>query len=668
MNEFRGAATAALAILASTAAHAQHSDLEEVVVTANPMRQSAMDLAQSAVVLAGDDLARDLGASLGESLANQPGVTASYFGPKASRPIIRGLSGERVLMLLDGVSALDVSNLSPDHSVGIEPVLADQIEILKGPSTLLYGSGAVGGVVNVVDGRIPANRELEGLGGALELRGDTASDEFSAVGRLDAAHGAIAVHLDAYDRSTRDIAIPDHAWSKSLRRALAAAGEPVDLTRGTVVNSDSDTTGGAAGLAWRGDRSITGLSWSRLETNYGLPGPGEEPGEQSAIRIDQQQDRFDLRNEWTDLGGFVTDASLRAAYSDYEHAELEDADIGTRFRQQGVDVRAQVGHAPIAGWRGTVGAQYLALDLDAEGAEAYVPPSQTTAVSAFLVEQRDVGNLTVDFGGRVERQDIDTDSLVRDYGGTAASIAAGLLWSFDQTVTAAIHLTRSERHPQAAELYADGPHLAVRRHEIGDARLGTEVASTADIGLRGKGTVDWRVSVFYSVFDDFIHAVPTGATEGGLPVYAYRQDDAEFHGAEAGIEFPLTTTSIDGLQGHLGIDLVRGRLADGDELAQMPPLRVTAGIEYDSDPLHASIDAAWYDAQDSADGVELPTDGYVMLDSELSYRWSRRAPGMLLFVKLSNLLDEDARRHSSALKDYVPLPGRSVTVGVRAEL
>jgi len=668
MKDFRAAMTAALGILATTAAHAQHADLEEVIVTANPMRLSAMDLAQSAVVLAGDDLARDVGASLGESLARQPGVTASYFGPRASRPIIRGLSGERVLMLLDGVSALDVSNLSPDHSVGIEPVLADQIEILKGPSTLLYGSGAVGGVVNVVDGRIPANRDPDGVSGAMELRGDTAADEFTAVGRLEATSGALAVHLEAYDRSTRDLDIPGYALSQPLRRALAAAGEPVDLTRGTVANSDSDTTGGAAGLAWRSERSVAGLSWSRLETDYGLPGPGEDPGEPSDIRIDQRQDRFDLRGEWTGLDGFVTDASLRAAYGDYEHAELEGAEVGTRFRQQGVDARAQFGHAPVAGWRGTVGAQYLELDLDAQGAEAYVPPSQTAAISVFLVEQRDFGRLTLDFGGRVERQDIDTERDARDYGATAASFAAGLLWSFEESVTAAIHLTRSERHPQATELYADGPHLAVRRYEIGDAALDTEVASTVDLGLRGQGTIDWRVSVFYSVFGDYIHAVPTGGEADGLPVYRYRQEDAAFHGAEAGVGFPLTVAGDDGLRGHVGIDLVRGRVDAGGDLAQMPPLRVTAGVEFDSDPLHASLDAAWYDAQDSADGVELPTDAYVMLDAELSYRWSRRAPGLLLFVKASNLLDEDARRHSSPLKDYVPLPGRSLTLGVRAEL
>ncbi|MDQ1346454.1 MAG: TonB-dependent receptor, partial [Pseudomonadota bacterium] len=412
---------AVASVLATPAALAQHSNLEEVVVTASPLRVGATDLVQAAIVLAGDDLSRSVASSLGETLATQPGVTASFFGPRASRPIIRGLAGERVLMLQNGVSALDVSNLSPDHSVGIEEILADQVEVLKGPSTLLYGSGAVGGVVNVVDGRIPT-REVDGWSGAAELRGETVDEELSAAGRVDGRIGSVGVHAHGYSRETEDYDIPGFAWSSAARNAAIEAGEEPDLARGSVANSDSETTGGAIGASWFGEDVMVGLSWARHETNYGLPGPGEEPEdpleEPEAIRIDQEQDRFDFSAEWSNPGGVVDIVLLRAAYNDYQHAELEGAEIGTLFEQTGLDTRLHVGHAPLAGWAGTLGVQYTDTDLDAFGAEAYIPPSQTEALSLFLLERQQFDRLTVDLGGRLERQEVDTEAALRDYSGT----------------------------------------------------------------------------------------------------------------------------------------------------------------------------------------------------------------------------------------------------------
>jgi iron complex outermembrane recepter protein len=669
--------TLASSLCAVPAALAQHPELEEVIVTASPLRLSAMEMAQSAVVLSGDDLTRSIGVSLGESLASQPGVTASYFGPKASRPIIRGLSGERVLMLLDGVSALDVSNLSPDHSVAVEPLLADQIEILKGPTTLLYGSGAVGGVVNTVDGRIPTQRDRGPIEGGLELRGDTASDERSIAGRLDGTLGAVGWHVDAYSRDTDDIEIPGLDWSRQFIAEETAEGEEIEATRGRVPNSDSESEGYTAGLSWLGDNSVIGFAYGRAEANYGLPGPGEhaEEGEEESlaaaaagedtIRIDQKSDRYDFKAEWSELGGLLDSVGVRAAYTDYTHSELEGSEVGTKFDQTGLDARLHLGHRAIAGWNGTVGIQYTDRELEAVGAEAYVPPSETTALGVFFVEQREFGDWTVDFGGRVEQQDIEVRSGARDYDGTAYSIAAGLVWDWNDALALAMHLTHSERHPQATELYADGPHLAVQRYEIGNDRLDTEVANTIDFGLRRDDTVSWRASVFYSRFSDYIYAAPTGGEEDGLPVYEYEQEDAEFYGIEGEVEFPLWADAQRGLTGKVGADYVRGRLTDGGDLPEMPPLRVTGLVEYDAGPLHSSLGVSWYDDQDKLAANERPTDGYTMVDFEVSYRWERWQPGVLVFLKGSNLLDEEARRHSSPLKEFVPLPGRSLTLGVR---
>jgi iron complex outermembrane receptor protein len=671
-----------LSLLTVPAALAQHPDLEEIVVTASPLRVSAMDLAQSAVVLSGDDLSRQIRNSLGESLASQLGVTASFFGPKASRPIIRGLSGERVLMLLNGVSALDVSNLSPDHSVSIEPLLADQIEVLKGPTTLLYGSGAVGGVVNTVDGRMPAEPDREPIEGAVELRGDTATEERSIAGRLDGTLGSFGWHVDGYSRETSDMEIPGLDWSRYIIEQELAEGADIDATDGKVPNSDSESTGYTAGFSWFGEDSVVSFAYGRADTNYGLPGPGEhaeEPvvlastevlaaaaaADAEAIRIDQQSDRYDLRAEWRELGGFLDNVGVRAAYTDYQHVELEGSEIGTKFDQTGVDARLHLGHRELAGWTGTFGLQYTALDLEAVGAEAYIPPAQTTGLGAFVIEQRKFGDWTVDVGARVEQQEIDVESNARDYDDTALSVAAGLLWDWTDELALAVHLTRSERHPQAAELYADGPHLAVQRFEIGDENLGTEVANTVDFGLRREGTVTWRASIFYSDFSDYIFPAPTDLEADGLPVFIYTQQDAEFYGAEGEVEFPLWSSGERELSGTLGADYVRGKLANGDNLPQMPPLRVMGEVEYDAGPLHGSLGVSWYDDQDDLATNELPTDGYTMVDFEVSYRWEKWQPGMLFFLRASNLLDEEARRHSSPLKDYVPLPGRNFTLGVR---
>lgn len=668
--------TLASSLCAVPAALAQHPDLEEIIVTASPMRSTAMEMAQSAVVLSGDDLTRNIGASLGESLAAQLGVTASYFGPKSSRPIIRGLSGERVLMLLDGVSALDVSNLSPDHSVAVEPLLADQIEILKGPTTLLYGSGAVGGVVNTVDGRIPTRRDLDPIEGGLELRGDTASKERSVAGRLDGTLGAIGWHVDAYSRDTDDIKIPGLDWSRQIIDEETAEGEEIETTRGRVPNSDSESDGYTAGLSWLGDNSMIGFAYGRSETNYGLPGPGEHAEEEAevvalaaaaeeAIRLDQVTDRYDFKAEWRELDSFVDSVAVRAAYTDYTHSELEGSEVGTKFDQTGLDARLHLNHREIAGWNGTFGVQFTDLDLEAVGAEAYIPPSQTTGLGVFVVEQREFGDWTVDFGGRVEQQEIEVRSDARNYDGTAYSAAAGLVWDWDDALALALHLTHSERHPQAAELYADGPHLAVQRYEIGDDRLGTETANTIDFGMRREDTVSWRTSIFYSDFSDYIYASPTGGEEDGLPVYQFEQKDAEFYGIEGEVEFPLWADAQRALTGKLGADYVRGKLTQGGDLPEMPPLRVTGMVEYDAGPVHSSLGVSWYDEQDRLAANERPTDGYTMVDFEVSYRWEGWQPGVLFFAKASNLLDEEARRHSSPLKEFVPLPGRSLTLGVR---
>ena len=674
---------AGTAMTASLSVCAQETRPEEIIVTSTALRESALDIAQPAIVMGGDELRRKITSSIGETIATQPGVTATYFGPSSSRPVIRGLGGNRVLMLQDGVSALDVSSLSQDHAVAIESVLADQIEILRGPATMLFGSGAVGGVVNVVDGRIPTDFSEEANGAALEARADSASEERTVVGRLDLGSESFRVHVDGFNRETSDIDIPGYALSPSERAEHLAEEPEEQFERGVLENSASDTYGGAFGFTVGAEDSFAGLSWSRFETEYGVPGGHEgheeEEGEDSSqehahesVGIDMRQDRFDLKAEQALTFGAVERARLRASYNDYEHREIEGGEVGTRFEQQGLDMRLHLDHAALAGWKGTLGMQYADVDFTATGAEAFTPPSTTRQTSLFVFEKRELGELAFELGARMENQKIKPESAMplTDYDKTAMNVSAGAVWDFSEHYSTALNLTRSQRHPQSAELYANGAHLAIARYEIGNPNLEQETANTMDLTLHRHADVGihWSVSAFYNDFKDYIYAQDTGEEIDELPVFIYGQADAEFYGFEGEVTLPLYTRGESHFEVRLASDYVRGRLQDGGNLPQLPPWRYGIELHHESGPLHIGLEAYRYDDQDQVAPNERVTGGYTMLDADLSYRVPLGRTNLLVFLRASNLLDEDARRHTSPLKELAPLPGRSATMGVRMEM
>jgi iron complex outermembrane receptor protein len=670
MNRICTTAALVAALVVAPAPNARAAeDIDQIIVTALPLTQRLEDVAQPTQVLAGDQLRQRIEASIGETLGRLPGASASYFGPAASRPLIRGLGGERLQVLEDGIGSLDVSALSPDHAVTVEPLLADQVEVLRGPATLLYGNGTVGGVVNVVTSRIPAQAGDKPLTGAAEVRGGSALEERATTGRFDATAGRLGIHLDGYARETDDVEIDGPAWSDAIRAQFAADGLPVDETRGRVPNSDSDSQGGAVGASWLLDNGFAGLGYSRLETEYGVPGPGEEPGE-VGVRIDMEQDRYDFGSEFADvLPGFGT-LRLRASWNDYRHREIEpDGAIGTTFDQQALEVRASADHAPMAGWRGALGAQYRDAELEAIGEEAFVPPSDTRNVGLFLFEELPAGRLTWQLGLRLENQSIDVDGSRPDYHDTSINASAGLVWDFAADYSVAVNVTRAERHPVATELYADGPHLAIGRFEVGDAGLEPETALTADITLRRTaGETRFSLTVFANRFSDFIYAADTGAIEDDLPVFAYRQEDASFVGLEGELSFPLARFAGGQLGGRLLADYVRGRFQDGTgDVPLLPPLRAGAELGWTRNRLAATLSILRYADQDEVAENELPTDGYTDLGVDLSWRATIGSGNLLLFARGSNLLDEEARRSTSPLKEFAPLPGLNLTAGVRVE-
>lgn len=658
-----------IAVSLTTTVHAQESKVEEVVVTSTALRENPLEVAQPTAVIAGDDLRRQVAASLGETLAKQLGMSSTYFGPTASRPVIRGLSGYRVQTLQDGLASLDVSGLSQDHAVTLESVVSQQIEVVKGPAALLYGSGASGGLVNVVSNRVPLQQPDKPLEIAAELRGDTATQERTKAVNVDAAAGAIVVHADYFDRSTEDVEIPDFAQSSALRRSLVADGDEPDNVRGHIPNTTSDTAGGALGAALVGDAARGGISLSRYDSTYGIPG-------EEAAFIDMRQDRYDAKAQW-DLQGPITSLRFNGSYSEYTHTEFEGpGEPGTVFNQDAYDLRFTADHALGAGWRGTVGAQYSDIDFRAVGDEAFVPESITRSAALFVFEERHFDAWTVELGARAERQKIDValDSAMPDRNETAVSLSAGTVWKFADDHALALNVTRTQRNPQAAELYADGPHIAAQRFEIGDPTLDKETAVTTDLSLRHSGdSVQWTLNAFYNDYDSYIYEDPTGeyaAIEDGeeeLPVFQYKQGGAKFHGFEAEVRFPLLQQGAHHMELRLSSDYVRGKLDSGEDLPQIPPLRFGAGLHYELDRWHLGAEVLRYSEQDKRAANELPTDGFVLLDADASYHLPVGESTVFVFLRGTNLLDEDARQHASPLKDIAPLPGRSLHLGARAE-
>lgn len=637
-----------------------HTELQEILVTSTPLTEALTSTAQSISVIAGTELALRLAPTLGETVAGEAGVHSTFFGPGASRPVIRGLGGDRVQILTDGLATLDASGLSEDHAVAIDPALADQVEIVRGPATLLYGTGAAGGIVNVVTNRM--HDSLPGQPqGLIELRGDTAYRERALAGRMDAALGRVALHLDAAARETDDYDIPGYSQSRALREQIIAAGGQPDDVRGTVENSWTETLSGGLGATWIGDAWRLGAAYSRHEAEYGIPGGhGHEEGE-GGPSIDLEQDRLDLDFERS-LGGAAR-LRISAAANAYQHAELEPTgEVGTLFEVDGREVRLAFDHDAPWNFTGTAGIQWQQVELAATGEEAFVPDSRTRSLGAFLFEQREFDAWSLELGGRIDRQEVSGAGL-DGYAATAVNLSAGIILPIADKLQLVGQLARIERHPSSTELFANGPHAATGQFEIGNPDFDTERGLQAEAGLRladGPRSADLRA--FIVDYDGYLFLAPTGGEVDGLPVFEYRQQGARFHGLEATVTLPL---GRDGWSLGLLADAVRGELDGGGHLPRIPPLRIGAELSYARGEFGAALSARHSFEQDRVAAGELPTDGYTLLDAEFSWQAPWGQGTMLAFVRASNLLDEDARVHSSPLKDEVPLAGRSLAAGLR---
>jgi iron complex outermembrane receptor protein len=664
----RSLTLAVAAICLPAVGRAQH-DADEIVVTATTRDQTVEDIAQSVTVVSADTLNRVRAVSLGETLEGQLGMSASYFGTGASRPIIRGLAGARVRTLEDGIESMDVSTVSDDHAASIDPLVARQIEIFRGPTTLLYGSGAVGGMVNTVTNRIPEDAPEDGLDGAFELRGDTVADERTAAIALDGGADSFAWHVDAASRDTNDYEIPGFAES-------LAPGEVRDpaAVEGLLENSDLELASYALGGSWLGSTGFFGAAVSHFETQYGVPhAHGDPPAGTLArgpARIDLEQARVDLKGGWMGLDGGLEAANLRVGVNNYEHVELEGPVIGTRFLNDSYEGRLELLHTPVGLWTGAFGLQVGERKFEAIGEDAFVPPVDTTTIGLFVVEQRDTGRWQLLLGARFETLEHQPSSGLPPVDDSARSFSFAALRELGSSFALAVNIASAERMPVAEELYADGPHLATGAIEVGDPNLTAETSQHFDIALRKiAGELTWSITAFVTDYQDFIFLQGTGTVDPieNLPIFNFAQRDARFTGLEAELFTPIAQVGAGELDLRLFTDFVDGELESGEGVPRIPPLRYGARVAYHSARLVAGLEASRYAAQNDVAVFEEPTPGYTLVSADLEWDFAaRNGMDLSVFVRGMNLLDEEARRHTSLVKDVAPLPGRNFAFGVRA--
>jgi len=626
--------------------HRETTQLDEVIVTATAIRGTADELSDPVEVLAGERLEEDRAATLGETVSGLPGVQTSYFGPGVGRPIIRGLDGARVSVLAGGLGTQDVSTVSQDHGVTSEPFLADQIEVLKGPATLLYGSGAIGGVVNVVDGRVPEVVPHDAFSGRSELRYDGVSDGFTAMVRVDGGNERFALHFDGVSRDNEDYAIRD----------------------GELPNSHIETRTGAFGASLLGDWGFLGFAASRYLNTYGNPGePGDPSAGEPAVFLDIAQDRHELKGGWSQPFGWFSGARFALASSDYEHTEFEGEEIGTVFFNNSTEARIELKHARVGNWNGAFGLQIADREFEAIGEEAFVPRTTTDAVGFFIVEQRKWDRFQLDLGARIDS--VESHPLggdARDF--SPLSLSAGAIWRFGDALHLSFNLDRAERAPAEEELFANGPHVATDSFEIGNANLSEEVANQAEVGLHyHTDRVEAKASVYYNRFDDYIFLLDTGEMERDLPVRRWTQNDARFRGLEGEVLWHLIDDNSGAFDLRLFGDTVRATLSGGGgNVPRIVPSRLGVDLRWKSGGWRASLGAVRYAEQDDVATNETATDGYTLVDAHVAYHVDSPNFAWEVFADGTNLLDRDARVHNSFLKDRVPLPGRGISVGFRA--
>ncbi|WP_353217814.1 TonB-dependent receptor [Sandarakinorhabdus sp.] len=652
----------------------QHGPADPEIIVSAPFARDRKLVATAISVLQGDELQRQTRSTIGETLARQPGVSASFFGPNASRPILRGLDNERVRVLTDGIGSFDVSNTSVDHAVAANPLLADRIEILRGPAALLFGSGAIGGVVNMRDLRIPRAVPDEdfhvdaaaGIGSAARERNIAASLNVPL-------GGGFVGHVDASFLEAEDYRTGGFVFSPQLRAEAAAEGGDIAedaQARGRVENTAARTWDVAGGLAWIGEGGASfGASVSHLENLYGVPNllPVGGIDIEEGITLDMRQTRVDVRGA-VPLGGAFKEIKLRGGWATYRHDELEDTgEIGTSFFNKSWEGRLELVQENQGGWQGASGVQYFSRNFRADGEEAYIPANETRQIGLFTLQEFDLGALRLEGGGRYEHTNVKSAEIATERRFDTLSVSVGGSVDIGGGFRFALSAARTERAPSAEELFANGAHAATRSFEIGNPDFGTERQLGGEAVLRGRGT-GWRleVSAFFNRFDNYIYLLPTGTEEDDLPVFQYDQADARFYGIEVEgsvkvAQLGQSRVDVTGL-----LDYTHATILGGNGAApRIPPLRMIGGVEATGGAVGGRVEVEHVTGQDRIAAFETTTAAWTMVNASLSWKPFGVDSPTTLLVQANNIFDVEARRHASFLKNVAPLLGRDIRVSLR---
>jgi iron complex outermembrane recepter protein len=672
------AAGVALALSAARAQAQERDAVIEEIIVSSPLHRGQAETVLPVNVVAGEELQRKLRSTLGETLQQEMGLTYASFGPGVGQPVIRGQGAPRVMVLANGMPVGDASNTSQDHANGIEPVLAERIEVLRGPATLLFGSGAIGGVVNVIDSRVP-RAVPESLTGAIEHRRASNADARVTAGRLETGSGRLAVHVDGFARENDEVEIPGTA-------DIDGEGDA-----GEIANSNAEASAGTLGMSWVEDWGFVGASVNHMENEYGIPGgahghhseDGDAAGsglaEEEFVRIDMEQTRYDARAEVVDPVSGIETLRTQVAYTDYQHKELEGEAIGTTFGNNTLDARIEAVH-DIGGWHGAAGLQVASRDFKAVGEEAFVPGSESDSWGLFLIEDLHLDRLTWEFGLRYGYEEHNPEGgAARDFDTFSASVSG--LWDVSESQTLKFSLSRSQRAPATEELFSDGVHVATASYEVGDTDLREETSLNLDVGYHYHSeSVDLRLDAFLNQYRDYIFKDYTGLSfnpdleeieavcsaddpDECLGVLQWSADDARFLGAE----FDLDVALVAGFSVQLFGDIVQGELDRGGNVPRMAPARLGTGLVWTDGPWDLGMRVTKAFEQDEPGINETSTDGYTAVSAHAEYRMDSGPGTWTVFLRGENLLDEDIRNATSVLRDRAPEAGLNIEAGVRLE-
>lgn len=686
-------------------------DLQQVNITASPFALKQEDLVISSHSLSSQELARSTQASLGATLENLPGITSTAYSQGASRPIIRGLGGDRVRILQNGTDTFDVSFTSPDHGVAVEPLLTERIEIVHGPASLLYGNAAIGGVVNVIDKSMPTD-PVDGSEGTAEIRDGSVSDETVAGASVQGGDGTWTWSIGYVKRDAGDYEIPGYAESAYLRELEALeegehhedeaqdedeAHDHEEEAFGILENSFLESESLALGTSWFGDQVTYGFAFNHYDSFYGVPGHAHEEEhdeeaiedveqehgeEEESVVIDLKKQHFSFRAEWINPIDFFESVELDLGYGDYQHTELEGTaearEIGTQFFRDGFDLRLVGIHAPLEDLTGAWGIQVKDETFDAVGEEAFIPTNDLSSYALFAVERLQTNWGAIEFGGRIETQSIrPNDNSLGESDDTTYNLSVGTVTRMQDDSIFATNLAYNQRAPNAAELFAFGPHAGTQSFEIGDANLDIEASVNAEVSWRKSvGFITGEVTAYYSDFQNFIYleqldektfeSLFPGEDSDGLDILISEAVDAEFYGLELDLSFHIIDTQDQRLHFSILMDQTRAtNQTDNTNLPRIPTRRIGARLDYETGPWTMGIGARYHDKARYLAPDESPSENYTLAEADITYRIEVGATTIDLFAIGRNLTDEEARPHTSFVKNLVPLPGRNIEVGAR---